>query len=671
LETQLEAHKHASMKSVASPPCPRSSSAGLLSPNLEPLREHGAGRRFWDGIHTSIAQSSQTQSYGPSSAFYFIGRMSSYLDTAFQQAPSDHLMHPNSASRAFASPTSLWMGDSEESLMSDEIPLKADYLTRSQEEYFLGLFWQSYHCTMPILDESRFREHYKSLWVTSGTSRKPSALADIILAICMQYGIAFLPRSHTDAALRAVVDGDDATIAGRWFYRRCQILLTSELESPSITTLQCQILSVAYLCNASFQNMAHSALALAVRTAHILGLHLEPADGLPQAQKEFQKQIWWTVFAIEIKTCMKLGRPFSAQISQVTCTLPRADKESAVLSGSNFASFNEDVTWLTYGLENTKLILAARAIYVAFFEKCANILDINGGKSLYNDSESLESCAEFLLSSMRCLQNWLRDVPDALRTKRKGPGQSFSTDRSALEVDPFAPVWLQRQRLMLELLYHNLTMNLYRPFICFSPKSNHSTPLAERNAISCVNHAIAMIHIIHQILTETDIMSGWHEVYQWQWNATLSMIGFILAYPVHPSTPSARKAINSAIDAFESFGENFAMAASAANVTRNLLAKADLLIDRFRTGLTTGLTTTHALSVYNNGDLVQDHGAGLDPSESQATDDTITLQPETSSAITQDGSADSMGLVFTVDSFNSFEPFWADSGNLSNTWAYT
>ena len=664
---QLETHSHSSNETVASAQCPRFSSRASASASLDPLREHGGRKRFWDGIHTSTAQSSQTQCYGPSSAFYFIGRMSSYLGIAFQQPPSDHLMQPNSASRAFASPTSLWMGDSEEGLMSADIPITADYLTRTQEEYFLGLFWQSYHCTLPILDESKFREHYKSLWATSETSRKPSALVDIVLAICMQYGIAFVPRSDTNAALKAVVDGNDATIAGRWFYRRCQILLTSELESPSITTLQCHIFSVVYLCNASFQNMAHSTLALAVRITHILGIHLEPADSLPLAQKEFQKRIWWTLYAIEIKTCMKLGRPFSAQISQVTCTLPNGDQESALISGSNFASFDENVTWLTYGLENTKLILAARAIYVAFYEKCANVLQINDGKSLYNDPESLESCAEFLLSSMRCLQNWLQDVPDALKTKRKGSGQPSSTDRSALEVDPFAPVWLQRQRLMLELLYHNLTMNLYRPFICFSPKSSCSTPLAERNAISCVNHAIAIIHIIHQILTETDIMSGWHEVYQWQWNATLSMIGFILAFPVHPSTPSARKAINNAIEAFESFGENFAMAASAANVTRNLLAKADFLIDRFRTGLTTTLTP----SFFNSSDTLRNYSTGLDPRESQATNDAVGLQPDPSSTTNQDAFADSMGLAFTVDSLNSFEPFCADSGNLSDMWAFT
>ena len=590
--------------------------------------------------------------------------MSSYLGTALQQPHSDRYMQPNSASRSFASPTSPGNGGIlEGNLTPTDAPTTGDYLTGTQEDYFLGLFWQSYHATLQILDEAEFRDHYKSLWATSGKSRKSSALVDIVLAICMQYGIAFIPRGNAES--KADVDSSDATIAGRWFYRRCQALLTCELESPSITTLQCHIFSVIYLCNASFQNMAHSTLALAVRTAHILGLHLEPPKDMPRTQIELRKRLWWTLYAIENKTCMKLGREPSTQISSVTCSLPADDHELALLSGSNFAS-GEHITWLTYNLQNTKLILTTRAIYVAFYDKCADILDANNGKSPYNDSQSLETCAEFLLSSMKSLQIWLRDVPDALKTKRKGAsGEPFSTDRAPLDMELFAPLWLQRQRLLLELLYHNLSMSLYRPFICFSSTLSSGTSLAEGNAISCVNHAITVTHLMHQVLTETDILSGWHEAYQWQWNATLSLIGFILAYPISPSTASARKAINGAIGVLDIFGNNFAVAASAANVTRDLTAKADFLIDRFRTSLsirTPFSSNVESLDMHNAPNLNNDH---FDSPEF------ISPLEGESSVMFQDALAGSMGLAFTVDSFNSFEPFSADGGNISDTWTFT
>lgn len=84
---------------------------------------------------------------------------------------------------------------------------------------------------MQIIDKTAFREHYRSLCDVPGRSRKPSALVDIIVAICMQYGIAFLVRREgaaqqqqlpgsennpDGAGISDVVVGiDDATIAGR------------------------------------------------------------------------------------------------------------------------------------------------------------------------------------------------------------------------------------------------------------------------------------------------------------------------------------------------------------------------------------------------------------------------------------------------------------------------
>ena len=547
--------------------------------------------------------------------------------------------------------------------MRTEFPINADCLTGTQEDYFLGLFWQSYHCTYQILDEVEFREHYKSLWAIPGTSRKPSALVDIILAICMQYGVTFIPRGNASVQPKADVDSNDATIAGRGFYRRCQTLLACELESPSITTLQCQMFSLVYLCNASFQNMAHSTLALAIRTAQILGLHLEPPQDMPRTQRELRKRLWWTLYAVESKTCMKLGRPYSAQISQITCNLPADDHELALQSGSNFTSFGDNVSWLSYTLQTTKLILAARAVYDTFYDKCADVLGSNNVKSLYDDAQSLETCADFLQSSISCLRVWLQDVPDALKTKRKhagehGSGQPFSTDRSALDVEVFAPLWLQRQRLLLELLYHNLSMNLYRPFITFSPASSSPTPLAERNAVLCNKHAMTVTQIMHQILTETDILNGWHEPFQWQWNAALSLIGFTLAYPTGPCTANAREAISSAIEVFEKLGNNFAVATSAANVTRDLTAKADLLLNRFG-------TATVDPSLSGNVDALQAY------SNHTSNEHLVPQEEGGTSAIDQNMLAGSMGLAFTVDSFNSFEPLWTGDNDLFDTWTFT
>ncbi|PGH02764.1 hypothetical protein GX51_04498 [Blastomyces parvus] len=663
LEQQLEdTEKKPEIKEVVLPPSPPQSLTAYTPEGLDALKPGRPERRNWEGIHARAAKSHQTQFYGPSSLCYFIGRLSSYLATALQQPHLDHHFHPNSASRSFACPTSSKNETIEENLMSADIPIDGDDLTGTQEDYFLNLFWQSYHCTLPILDEREFREYYKSLWDTPGKPRKPSALVDIVLAITMQYGVATLPRPDVNDTPKTVVDVNDATIAGRWFYRRCQALLAPELESPSISTLQCHMFSLIFLCNASFQNMAHSTLAVAVRTAHILGIHTEPPEDMPRPQRELRKRLWWTLYATESKTCMKLGRPFYAQLSQVTASLPADDHELALHSGSNFGSFGQDITWLTHGLHHIKLLITARTVYTAFYDRCSEILGRNDGKSLYNDPEGMENAANFLSLNMQALQQWLANVPEALKMKRQGNGERFSTDRSPLEVERFAPQWLKRQQVLLELLYHNLSMNLYRPFICFS---QNSRPNAESNAISCVKHAMSITHIIHQILNESDILPGWHEAYQWQWNASLSLIGFILAHPDSSLMPTARDTINMAITVFETFGNHFAIAASAANVTHSLLAKIDILLNHSQNGSQCSPASSY-ISELASAHPIQNYGIGT-----QLTDGSggsICGPPDDQTM--QDSIANSLGIAFTMDSMNIFEPYW-DNGGVMDYWTYT
>ena len=618
--------------------------------------------------------------------------MTSYLATALQEPHHEHYMQLNSACKSFSSPTRPRGKDFHDSIIPIESALMGgENLTEVQADYFLGLFWQSYHCIYHILDEAEFREHYRSLWTTSGAPRKPSALVDIVLAVCMQYGVGFLPRSHANADPKADVDDHDASIAGRWLYQRCQSLLAEKLESPSITTIQCYIFSVIYLYNASFQNTAHGILALAVRTAQTLGLHLEPPDDMPRVQRETRKRLWWTLYALDSQECMALGRPWATQVSHVTCIFPADDQELAMLSGAHSASVGSgmSVTCLTFALQNTKLILAARTVYTAFYAKCAEVLSSNNGRGLYGNPESLETCAGFLQSSMHCLQTWLTELPDALKTQRKGNGTPLSTDRSDVDVEPFAPLWLQRQRLLLELRYHTLSMNLYRSFIDFAPpSSSRPQPLAEANSISCLNHAMALTQLIRQVLTEMDILAGWYEAFRWQWNAVLSTLGFMLAHPVHPCTPAARRAVASAIVVFEIFGENFAVASSAAVVARSVAAKADALVNRFCTGAGSGSRSRSTpLPPLSSTTSLPESSAVETSSNSMQV---FTASPETqdnwqfggvSSMVTQFGGVDGASMdgidesamlmtwgLTDLESFSRLKPMGETSGSTMDLW---
>ena len=562
-EKERDAEKPAhQLKIPISLPRSRSDGQGSVTDGLDLARSRL--KPGWEDIYISTARSSQKTWYGSSSLFYFIGRIDAFLTAALQQGHLADRMLPDSASNLLDGPTTVEEQVGQMTDPTDDPITNGEYLTSTQEEYFLSLFWQSYHTSYPILDELEFKVYYRSLWETPDGNRKPSALADIVIALSMQYGMAQLPSDERGlkAISKADVSNTDATIAGRWYYRRCQKLLSAELESPIISTLQCHILCSIYLCCASFQNMADSTCGLAVRTAHMLGLHLEPPQSMSRRERETRKRLWWTLYVLETKMSMKLGRPFLLHASSTTCSLPAHDREIAKLVGSSFAPLGENVTWLTWNLHNTKLLLAARTAYTIIYDSAPNTFNEGNCQPITQP-----------------LEDWLKDVPGVIKTQRQNNGVPFSTDRSSLQIEQFAPLWLQRQRLLLELMYHNLCINLYRPSISFASATAQAPP-ADGMAMRCAAHAMALTHMMHQVLTSTPILAGWLEAYQWQWNAAMTLVGILLAYSHDDWTVAARSTIDLSVAVLENFGNSFAVAAGAAKILGELCAKVDVLTEK-------------------------------------------------------------------------------------------
>ncbi|KAJ0420220.1 fungal-specific transcription factor domain-containing protein [Aspergillus carlsbadensis] len=536
---------------------------------IAPKAEKQTQDKFWEGIHISTARSPNKTWYGASSLFFFIGSINKFLTTALKETHSARGMMPESASTVLDGPAEKLHGEQPNQPRPTGDSLEAgESLSSMQEEYFISLFWESYYPSFPILDEAEFKEHYQSLWTASGKERKPSALVDMVLALCMQYGMARQPggRQTLTTAAKGNVDDSDPTIAGRWHYRRSLALLSSQLESPTLSTLQCHILCSIYLCNAGFQNMTDNSCALAVRTAFMLGLHLEPPQGMPQRERELRKRIWWSLYILESNRSMKMGRPFILQDSSSYCTLPSADREIARSSGSSFAPIGENITWLTWSLYKTKLVIAVRKAYMLFYAKAPDAVVIG-------DTGPIAAI----------MDAWLKGVPEALKTARQNGGVPFSTDLSPVQIEQFTPGWLQRERLLLELTYHCMSTNLYRSSICFT--LNGAPPSATEQAASkCAAHAIALTHITYQVLNMSSILHGWHEAFQWQWNVSMTLVGYVLAFPQSPSAAAAREAIDLSVSVFEHFGNSFAVATNAATIMRDLSRKVDRLRDNMKAG---------------------------------------------------------------------------------------
>ncbi|KAJ5637096.1 Transcription factorfungi [Penicillium lividum] len=526
----------------------------------------------WEGIQIGTTRSPNSSWYGSSSLFHFIGRMNSYLGAILQQTQmSNQMVLHGTASTLLNGATEHSPEDDsqEDALSSGDLFTAGHFLSPIQEEYFLDFFWKSYHtCLFPIINEAEFMDHYRALWAESGDKRRPDALADIVIALCMQHGV-----SHLSPDQQKSIIGGDPSVAGRWYFRRCQQLVTYQLESPTVSTVQSLMLCSIYLCNGSFQNMSATWAGMAATAAYVAGLHIAPSHDLEEPERELRKRLWWGLYELDAKIGMKLGRPFLLHRSPTEPDLPDDQPETAKQSGSRLANPGENKTWLSFHLENTKLFIITREIHESFYARDVNVLQ---GQSIWDDPQALESHAEFLHICAKPLDQWVVELPNTLKTSRQENGIPFSTDGTKLDIEPFAPIWLQRQRLILELIYHNLCINMHRPFISFVPGPHSS--LTERFATKCALHAMEITKITHQTLSSTKILTGWHEAFQWQWNASMTLVGFILAHPRNTLTPEAIKAVDLAITVCEIFGERFSVANSAATILRNLGPKINILL---------------------------------------------------------------------------------------------
>lgn len=404
-------------------------------------------------------------------------------------------------------------------------------------------------------------------------------------------------------------------------------MLNRQLEIPTLATVQCYALSILYLVNAGLPNQAQILLAQALRMATILGLNDERDADETDAQKEIARRVWWFLYTIDIQLGIDLGRQWLVCPSLTTCNLPSDTSSLTSTQLSSFARFECGTSWLAFQASTLDLTETVRKIYSNFFTECDSVVKGLEASDFYADSPARESCANVLIEQMKALNDWKRGVPDALRLPRQS-GESLSTDRTRLDLDPAVPLWFQRQRVLLELQYHYYCVNLCRSFISFSSNPPLGTPLCGCNAITCLKHAMSIVSIMHQVLSDTDLLNGWYPSFYWLKSASLAIIGFACGYPVCPPTPSARKAAATSIEAFEMYGEKHQQAQLAAADIRKLLESSEMVFNRFCSGRDCSEATPPSLTS-SEGTPCQssESSQGFTPGKSLATTTSIPMDP--------------------------------------------
>lgn len=437
----------------------------------------------------------------------------------------------------------------------DTEPPCHDLLTEDQEKYFLRLFWEAFHPLLQSSDEKEFHSlldlDRRQACEASGLTR---ALADGMMALGIQYGHAAGLTSRILSLRRC----DTNMPAIGWAYhRRCRNFI-AQLAEPSLHSLQCYALASLYLMNANRYREAYGLLGAAIRLSHSVNLHQEPSEQLRPRERVSLKQIWWLLFTLDLKCSQQLGIPLGVQAAAVTCPLPSVEELKTKVGTTNNCWNN--VSASTYFVQAAKLA-----------STLAEINRLVPTSKLYESVVSraeVEQRAILLATAMTSLEHWRQGLPDDLLNSRKttGHAEAMSTVESPLVLELGAPNWLHVQRVLLEVNYHNACVMLQRPFICFSQASESSRvpdSQTEGHTRSALQHAVALVVIVHSLCATSDIFSGRPAILHPLWNATVTIIGYILANPLASRSRKAIPWISKALAVFEGFAATEPFAAQA------------------------------------------------------------------------------------------------------------
>ncbi|CAI7649094.1 unnamed protein product [Penicillium bialowiezense] len=410
-------------------------------------------------------------------------------------------------------------------------------LTESQVSRLLLIFWTRLWPQVPIVR----REDVK---LRPGS---PSPLRDAIIAYSMQY-VYYSGLQSRILGLNLPQFHQGTEGHGLPYFQRCLRSVTdySNFSQPSVLTLQCYCFMIIYLHDAGQHSAAYNMIGLALRIAQ----SLETDDRLSGATCEALnfRRAWWTLSHLDFRCSRHLGKPVS------------------IRSGSTFPAQITGPEILLYHTESMRLTAAALAIVEKFDGHTKN--------------ESLEARTHLLSDELYHLRQWESELSLNLQLHvgdtPTDPDEEPEVQENYLTQPPMDILLTT----LLELQYHNTIVTLHRVFIQFPshPLVPKISPRGDKHNATALNHGLAMIKLVYQRMTTHDILHGTPEIYQYIWNAVLTLVGFMLAYPYCYRSPRARKYVRLALIIFDSAGAHNGGAVRSASLTRHLCAKVDYLV---------------------------------------------------------------------------------------------
>ncbi|KAH6688366.1 fungal-specific transcription factor domain-containing protein [Plectosphaerella plurivora] len=282
-------------------------------------------------------------------------------------------------------------------------------------EHLVSLYFEWEQPWFQMVDEMLFRES-----LHNGGPYSSTFLLLCILAVGSRYS------DKVDAR----TDPDDPRTAGRLFAERAEALMRSDIETPSIPTIQAlAIIGTYQMASGPFLGWLHHGMANRLMLDTGLNIHHRAVTGitaLPPHEVRLRRQIYWALYCNDKLWANYSGRICTMLDSQATVPLP--------------SPLSEDMP----GQNRSHLITLQRAM-ITHCQILERILTrLYGPKRLVSNMER----RGFFDSCILTLKGWHYSLPRELKAKAA---------EGTTGVSPHA--------LILGMVYHTSVCLLSKPFL--------------------------------------------------------------------------------------------------------------------------------------------------------------------------------------------------------------
>lgn len=349
--------------------------------------------------------------------------------------------------------------------------------------------------------------------------------------------------------------------------------LCSFLSSPTIETIQTQMLINIYLIHSERAADSWALTGSLVRQCVALGLHVDPTHLDPRIsmkEAEIRRRIWWTVAGFDCLLCVSFGRP--SVITYYTCAIPQDltddklsdEPGSAVLLAREPNTLGPETTDETYhaayyqlSLPSLELLnrvfhvspISARESFMGWFTPSQNDHPIGPPTVVGNTYEDA-------IRLGRDIFDWYAHLPEGMRFDPEDKDLTKLTTRSRRRINQTLALTVKTFILVFVQPCFKLTFSLilHRPYLRADPAAYpESSQLCGQAAHIVLTAYAAMAR------TKSSIVWSW-----WTMSYRAFHAGTVSAFLAirEPGTPLAERCLadlRSAITIFENRSSNWSI----------------------------------------------------------------------------------------------------------------